>query len=153
MVFAPKVLDNTNWCRCMDLLSRYPDVDHDENINAVMRVVSLFRGYQEQKVIDEVEDTRERLNEMVLSDLCVICRNKKLPVSGTKADLCVICRNKKLPVSGTKAVLVERIIAGGAGAVHDNSRQQEAPTVLSVLNEDMVHCALQIKSLSGRDIK
>ncbi len=42
---------------------------------------------------------------------------------------------KKLPVSGTKKVLVERVIAGGAGALHDNySRQnEEVPTFLSVL--------------------
>ena len=69
-------------------------------------------------VVDEVEFARERLNEMVQSDLQVFC-----------------CY-KKLPVSGSNAVLVDRIIAGGgAGALHNNSSQQnkEALTYLIVL--------------------
>lgn len=101
------------------LLSSYPDADRDENINAVLRVLNLLRGFQVEEVllVDEVDYTRVLLNEMVLSDLRVICRNKKLPVSGTKA------------------VLVERIMVG-QGALRDNSRQDEeseAPTLLSVL--------------------
>ena len=52
-----------------------------------MHQVNLLRGYQDDEVVDKFEYTRERLNEMVLSDLRVICRNKKLPVSGTKAAL------------------------------------------------------------------
>ena len=34
------------------LLSRYPDVDHDENINTVLRVLNLLQGrYQEEEVV------------------------------------------------------------------------------------------------------
>lgn len=55
----------------------------DENITAVLRVLSLGQGEQEE-VVNEVVYTHEHLYEMVLPDLHVICCHKGLPVSGTK---------------------------------------------------------------------
>jgi len=89
------------------LLSRYPDVDRNENINAVLRILSMLRTHE---AVDDVVFTHERLSEMVL------------------ADLREICRNKNLAVSGTKAAVIERILSGGR-----NEGNQEATTVLSVL--------------------
>lgn len=79
IVFAPQVSDNRNWCVhcCLDLLSCYPDVDRDENINAVLRVLSVLRGYQEQEAVVEAEYTHEQLNEMVPPELRVIGPNNK----------------------------------------------------------------------------
>jgi hypothetical protein len=55
------------------LLSCHPDVDRDENIKAVLRILNLLQGgYQEEEVVHNVEYTRERLNEMVLPDIRVI---------------------------------------------------------------------------------
>jgi SAP domain len=86
----------------------------DENINAVLRILSLQRTHVDEPVVDEVVYTHERLSEMVVSDLRVICRNKNLPVSGTKA------------------VLIQRILAGA----HDEGNQppqDESTTVMSAL--------------------
>jgi hypothetical protein len=54
------------------LLSRYPDVDCDENINTVLRILSL-QGTCDEEAVGEVVFTHERLCEMVLPDLRVIC--------------------------------------------------------------------------------
>ncbi len=87
-------------------------------------VVSYYAQYGvvtmlTESVVDEVVNTRERLNNMILPDLRVIC-----------------C-NKRLPVSGTKPVLIERIIVGGSGVGGQNNgdvgQQQEVPTILNVL--------------------
>jgi hypothetical protein len=51
------------------LLSFYPDVDRDKNINAVLRVLNLLQEYQEEEVVDKAEYTHERLHEVVLYDL------------------------------------------------------------------------------------
>ena len=87
-------------------------------------VVSYYVQYGEvtmltESVVDEVVNTRERLNNMILPDLRVIC-----------------C-NKRLPVSGTKPVLIERIKVGGSSVGGQNNgdvgQQQEVPTILNVL--------------------
>ena len=108
------------------LLSRAYQV-HDENITAVLRVLTLGGEGAQEEIVDEVVYTRERLNKMIVPDLRVICRNKRLPVSGTKP------------------VLIERIIVGGSGVGGRNNgdirQQQEVPT-------DLTHGTLQIKSLS-----
>ena len=113
------------------LLSRAYQV-HDENITAVLRVLTLGGEGAQEEIVDEVVYTRERLNKMIVPDLRVICRNKRLPVSGTKP------------------VLIERIIVGGSGVGGRNNgdirQQQEVPT-------DLTHGTLQIKSLSGRDFE
>ena len=61
------------------LLSRQYDQVHNENINAVLRVLSLGRAEREE-IVDEVVYTHETLNEMVLPDIRDICRSKRLPV-------------------------------------------------------------------------
>jgi hypothetical protein len=49
MVSASKVSDIRNWCiLSWMLLSRYPDVDRDENINAVLWILSLQRTHHEE---------------------------------------------------------------------------------------------------------
>ncbi len=67
---------------------------------------------------------RERLRKMILPDLRVIYRNKRLPVSGTEP------------------VLIERIIVGGSGVGEQNNgdvgQQQEVPTVLTVLMKSWI---------------
>ena len=95
------------------VLSRYPDVDRNENINAVLRILCLLRTHDD-KAVDEVVYTHERLREMGLPDLRVICRNKNLAVSYTKA------------------AVIERILSSGCND-EGNQPRDEATTVLSVL--------------------
>lgn len=52
----------------------------------MLHALHLLQGYQEEEAVNEVEYLRgEGLNEMVLSDVGVICCNKLLVLSGTKA--------------------------------------------------------------------
>jgi hypothetical protein len=63
-------------------------------------IVGKDEGPHEEEVASELQYTHEHLNEMVLSDLRVICCHKKLPVSGTKAVLVErILMSKRLGVS------------------------------------------------------
>ena len=66
---------------------------NDENVNAVLQALSLAK---KQSVNDQstIVYTQDGLSAMVL-----------LP------DLCELCRNKSLPVSGTKSILIKRILA------------------------------------------
>ncbi|KAI2508563.1 hypothetical protein MHU86_5855 [Fragilaria crotonensis] len=102
------------------LLSRYPDVDRDENINAVLRILSLLRTHE---AVDDVVFTHERLSEMGLPDLREICRNKNLAVSGTKA------------------AVIERYYQA------DATKATRGYYGVECANEDMVYGTLQIKSL------
>jgi hypothetical protein len=93
---------------CKDIANQ-----HDENITAVQQILCLLQTPHGNKVVDEAVYTREHLSQMVLPDLCVICRNKNLPVSGTKP------------------VLIERILS--ATRNEGNQPQDEASKVLSAL--------------------
>ena len=57
---------------------------HDKNITAVLQILCLLQTPHGNEAVDEAVYTREHLSQMVLPDLHVICRNKNLPVSGTK---------------------------------------------------------------------
>ena len=80
---------------------------HDKNITAVLQTP------YGNEAVDEAVYTREHLSQMVLPDLRVICRNKNLPVSGTKP------------------VLIERILSGTRN--EGNQPEDEATKVLSAL--------------------
>ncbi len=86
---------------------------HDENITAVLQILCLLQTPHGNKAVDEAVYTREHLSQRVLPDLRVICRNKNLPVSGTKP------------------VLIERILSGTRN--DGNQPQDEATKVLSAL--------------------
>ncbi len=80
---------------------------HDKHITAVLQIP------HGNEAVDEAVYTREHLSQMVLPDLRVICRNKNLPVSGTKP------------------VLIERILSGTRN--EGNQPEDEATKVLSAL--------------------
>ena len=93
---------------CKDIANQ-----HDENITAVQQILCLLQTPHGNEAIDEAVYTREHLSQMVLPDLRVICRNKNLPVSGTKP------------------VLIERILSGTRN--EGNQPQDKATKVLSAL--------------------
>ena len=114
------------------LLSRQYDQVHNENINAVLRVLSLGRAEREE-IVDEVVYTHETLNEMVLPDLPDICRNKRL-LACVRDEACPDRENHS-------SQPCQQSTAGGG------------PNSVKCIDEIVVHGTLQIKCLSRRDFE
>ena len=99
----------------MLLARKNVDHQHDENITAVLKMLRLLQStHGNDTAVDvAVVYTHEELNQMVLPDHRAICRNKHLPVSGTKP------------------VLIERILSGTRN--EGNEPQDEATNVMNAL--------------------
>jgi hypothetical protein len=109
--------------------------ENDENINAVLQTLILLRTQRVNET--SIAYTQEGLCAIVLSDFCVLCRTKNVPVSGTKTVLSV----KTLT----------------AVACYDCLPQDEATTTLSALMKTWFMAPFKSKAcrdgLLGRHIE
>ncbi|KAI2505553.1 hypothetical protein MHU86_8889 [Fragilaria crotonensis] len=107
----------------------------DENMNAVIQILSM-RSNDNNLVEPPEEDNqsyeREALNTLLLPDLRRICRNKKLPVSGSKG------------------ILIDRILSW-TSQQDEPSRRPAAEQHFVDTNEIMVHGSIQKSAKEGPD--
>jgi hypothetical protein len=109
--------------------------ENDKNINAKLQTLILLRTQRVNET--SVAYTQDGLSAMVLSDFCVLCRTKNVPVSGTKT------------------VQSEKTLT--ADVCHDCLPQDEATTILSALMKTWFMAPFKSKAcrngLSGRHIE